>query len=82
MSREPQYVTYLVEGIGQFPLDMLRYDGSWPTSQEDVAKIHENLSGERPRRRELISLTTVSRLGSPETSRWESFMWRVVEVRS
>jgi hypothetical protein len=33
-----------ITGSGQFPLDMLRYDSCWPSSSEDVNKIHDSFS--------------------------------------
>ncbi len=31
--------TYLVEGSGPFPIDMLRYDMSWPFDSSDSGRI-------------------------------------------
>ena len=29
---------YAVEGTGRFPIDMLRYDGSWPATEHRAPK--------------------------------------------
>ena len=64
---------YVVEGRGAFPLDMLRYDSSTPTTAQDGDLAREGL------RRRRVALTTCDRR-APTIRRWESFAWRVVEV--
>ena len=39
------YAVVYVPTFAPFPLDMLRYDGCWPASSEDVAKIALTLNG-------------------------------------
>lgn len=60
---------FTVEGSGPFPWDMLRYDGAWPTTSEDVQKLH----GTGRRRIHLSSAQ------GPTHARWASFGWKVVE---
>lgn len=76
--------TYKVSGKWPFPLDMLRYDESHPTSSEDTILIVQ-LSGEHCPNdislndRHEISLATGSRY-SPNKERWKSFSWEVLDV--
>lgn len=62
-----------VQGVGQFPADMLRYDEAWPLRTEDAQKIERAgiLRGSR-------QVTLLSVRNAPTTERWESFGWRVV----
>ena len=64
---------FTVEGMGEFPLDMLRYDGAWPYSTEDVYKMRHDI-----RERRSIRLVTGSD-NSPCIGRWNSFMWSAKE---
>lgn len=73
---------YVVEGTGQFPVDMLRYTQSWPKGEHDVALIQDSqldrLGGPIT-----ITLTKYHRDPAPVLSenRWLSkFRWRVVRV--
>ena len=70
---------YTVKGPGTFPVDMLRYDGSFPESEEDSHKI------ERTFTEDFVVVSDPIRLGrwsddtwSPHRKRWESFGWHVV----
>lgn len=76
-----------VEGAGSFPLDMLRYDGCVPDSQEDVSK----LAGDGPDpegrnwQRRQVTLRMYSPAGGkeePTRARWESFGWRVIRTEA
>lgn len=69
--------TYTVEGGGNFPIDMLRYDSAWPHSQDDVSRIIRTF--ERPWVNGSLRIT-VTGLHQPTTGRWESFGWKVREV--
>lgn len=68
---------FTVEGCGEFPLDMLRYDTCWPSCSRDVDAMTHHRPGEHrqvrlstytPRKRDLFT--------TPE--RWRSFGWPVV----
>lgn len=63
---------YVVEGSGEFPLDMLRYDQAFPASEYDAG-----LMAETGRRK--ISLMTHANHGGEGSSkvRWSSFNWCV-----
>lgn len=65
---------FTVEGSGNFPLDMLRYDGCYPYESEDVERM--TTRGERRQ----VKLISIGPRGdrSPTEGRWESFGWRVV----
>lgn len=67
---------FVVEGFGEFPLDMLRYDSAFPMSERD-AHIAGNGRTER-RRVALISRRVNDNL--PSAERWLSFLWHVVGV--
>ena len=74
MRNEELYL-FTVVGSGEFPIDMLRYDGCWPYEREDAAKIEASfrepgLPGVRT-----VVLQTTNRHG-PTYRRWESFTWR------
>ena len=68
-------IHYQVRGGGYFPLDMLRYDSSYPTD-EGQAQREIGYVGER-RTLDLCHVTT-DRNWKPTDRRWESFTWEVV----
>ena len=61
-------IRYKVEGAGEFPVDMLRFDQAHPYNESD-----SYLCGDAHVRRtiEIEGLRCTPR-------RWESFMWKVV----
>lgn len=69
---------YKVRGTADFPLDMLRYDASYPAGTEDAHSIHNNLRhcpGQD--RREARTVTLIGPV-EPTAGRWESFGWIVM----
>jgi hypothetical protein len=67
---------FTVEGKGEFPFDMLRYDSCWPKREtEDVVVMapHHRSS----LLRELRQVTLVG-IHEPTEGRWSSFGWRVI----
>jgi hypothetical protein len=67
-------VEYQVRGCGFFPLDMLRYDASWPLDSDAIARMTEHQS-------ELYTVRLRTALNRrPTEGRWLSFGWRVIEV--
>lgn len=64
---------FTVEGTGEFPFDMLRYDCCWPKSEAHDSHL---LSGETRDRRRIVLLTDNPH--APTVGRWESFTWRVI----
>lgn len=76
--------TYTVRGNGSFPIDMLRYDSSFPASEVDSHAIERD--GITEEGREVTVAHYSNRKGwLPTFGRWESFGWRVkkgsVEVK-
>jgi hypothetical protein len=81
---------FTVEGAGEFPVDMLRYDRCFPISYEDWLKMHVRytdypygggVEGKFPdaTERRRVRLASQSRSFScPTVARWESFNWQVV----
>jgi hypothetical protein len=69
---------YAVEGVGDFPLDMLRHDCAYPADQESVAAIMAGLrwAASRKRSRETLVVRLVSHR-APTAQRWRSFGWTV-----
>lgn len=62
-------------------MDMLRYDSCFPRESVDAEKMTDYPGERRPAR--LINLCTwqEGRHWMPSDGRWNSFMWKVVEVR-
>jgi hypothetical protein len=69
-----------VEGIGDFPIDMLRYTSSWPKGEGDSHAIEDSFdSGGR----RTVMLSKYHRDPEPSLAadRWEAkFRWRVLRV--
>lgn len=71
---------FTVEGNGEFPIDMLRYDHAWPEHEHpdsyNVAMRYDD-GGEKYLKLRRVSLLTDSP-NAPTEGRWQSFTWRVV----
>ena len=67
--------TYTVSGRGPVPMDMLRYDGAYPATSGDAARVVD-LSNE-PRTVRLVHAAPV-KSWRPEVARWSSFGWEVL----
>lgn len=67
-------VRFAVEGSGDFPIDMLRYDGAFPATERDSYKISEF----DHRRVELEAWADGPSTRVPTEDRWKSFLWKVV----
>lgn len=72
-TRTAEIYTFTVEGRGNFPTDMLRYDQCWPYQSLDAAAIDE------PRERRRVVLQSCSAT-LPTSARWESYTWRVIGI--
>jgi len=72
---------YTVSGTAPFPLDMLRWDGSYPARSEDVdklGKLTKRLTAERPVTRVTLFRRVDRKLNArPNAVRWLSFGWVV-----
>ncbi len=82
MAKKFEILTYEVEGTGEFPIDMLRYDSAWPYSADDALKISlQPHDGDAYFNRHTVRLSTYSnndrwKINTP--ARWRSFSWEVV----
>lgn len=73
---------YTVEGTGEFPIDMLRYDTCVPVHEGDAIQIQRTFGEDRgkfdePRR---VRIRKYSFLAEAKLTdeRWRSFGWKVV----
>lgn len=78
MKRSVKIVEFTVEGCGEFPFDMLRYDSCWPYMGQDAAEVaskrYERDTNTQRRR------VVLQGICSPTVERWRSFNWRVVGI--
>lgn len=74
--RKMELRDFTVEGHGEFPFDMLRYDSCWPYQQEDAAQ----LASRRYERDTNVQRRRIVLQGiqDPTKARWQSFNWNVV----
>lgn len=90
MAEKVYKVRFTVEGRGAFPIDMLRYDASWPISELDSAVLVNPAgtrkvtlahcdSGKAPVKLPIDVRFAAARCGLTP-ARWESFGWRIVSV--
>lgn len=70
--------TFIVEGDGRFPIDMLRYDACWPCEERDSHAIHASVDDhDHPRRAILLKTRWPS---APTVGRWQSHGWIVTVI--
>jgi hypothetical protein len=73
-----RFVLFTVEGRGEFPLDMLRYDAAWPASERDALTAQDR----EARGVRQVTLRTIMHKGSRRptinVARWHSFGWALV----
>ena len=74
-----------VSGVGQFPIDMLRYDNLKPYSETDAGLISRSLTGPFDPNRQTVKLFghLHGSEGGPSrvtNARWKSFCWAVESV--
>ena len=69
---------FIVAGKVGFPIDMLRHDSCFPDTSLDSAMIEERGLREVT----LLHTNLDNRLWEPTEGRWNSFMWKVVDVRT
>jgi len=76
---------YRVIGRSDFPMDMLRYDGSWPSDSASAEKLSLSIRSltemeQRAwiRRMRVITLSCNEVGARPTEGRWSSFGWSVV----
>jgi hypothetical protein len=73
LARVTNMARYTVTGRTRFPIDMLRYDCSWPNSSESASKIAGTF-GSHGVGEVTIGLSSDKK---PTPARWASFGWRV-----
>lgn len=64
----------VVEGMGDFPIDCLRYDAGFPATEHDSHLIEKS-----ELRRVAIKLRSVNNL-APTENKWKSYGWKVVGI--
>ncbi len=68
-----RFFRYKVQGRGDFPWDMLRYDRVWPLSQPEPHRMDSNDAW--------VKVRTIEIEGAGCTpDRWSSFLWSVVDA--
>ena len=71
-----------VEGSGDFPFDMFRYDQCYPVREgTDTGQMSTPSYGRHPLPKRVIKLERImlNKHQMPTSDRWKSFLWRVVE---
>ncbi len=66
---------FTVRGAGSFPFDMLRYDHCYPATSADAALLEHH---EHDLRHVVLWADSPDRHWRPETGRWKSFCWEVI----
>jgi len=86
MKRKYTAFKFKVRGIGEFPLDMLRYAACHPNAQDDAWRIEaQSIEFDPTKIREIELVGYQGMPRSPNTiaahisARWASFGWTVVE---
>lgn len=67
---------FKVAGRGSFPIDMLRYDVCWPTTEKAANTIARSF---QPAQGEMTVELESTLHNRPTVARWESFGWTVIE---
>ena len=70
-------ITFTVQGRGDFPWDMLRYDKCWPATEAETNKLSILPQSEGYTKTREITLRG---LVGPTFARWRSFNWEVVDM--
>lgn len=81
MRKQLYIVRFKVRGNGEFPFDMLRYDGCHPVNESEARCLGWTYAlAEEPRGVIEIELQSRGRerYWEPCAARWQSFLWQVV----
>jgi hypothetical protein len=71
---------FKVEGNGEFPFDMLRYDHCWPKqSDPDVINLAPHGRSTMYKTKRQVTLTAYN---EPTAKRWESFGWPIIDIKA
>jgi hypothetical protein len=77
---------YTVTGCGAFPVDMLRYDASYPKSTDDAVSIALNMTDDKEVYLAMRTITLCHvcdfRSWSPTEGQWDSFVWTVADHKA
>lgn len=74
------YQTFVVKTSFTFPIDMLRYDGCFPHSEQDSGKIIRNLTEHEHPLEVKIGRYVDYKHSIPCIGRWESFNCQIDEI--
>ena len=72
-DRPSKCYSYSVAGRGQFPIDMLRYDGAWPADPDSVDKLTTFYWDSKSLQETRTVWLRSHRAPTPD--RWASFGW-------
>ena len=72
---------FTVQGNGIFPLDMLRYDSCYPVESTSVNNITDGSYFNPGIYDQGIYTVTLRSERAPTIGRWESFGWKVLDVK-
>lgn len=70
--------TFTVRGFGEFPFDMLRYDGCYPATSADASKLEAAALDRTTPQRVVMAADHVNVTWVPCVARWASFNCRVL----
>jgi hypothetical protein len=73
LKRAVEAVRFVVQGGGDFPFDMLRYDCCFPVHEAEA----KDLGNRGPK---LVTLEHRGNGMAPTAGRWSSFLWKVVDI--
>lgn len=79
MAKAIQSWDFKVQGQGDFPTDMLRYDRCWPRVEGHPGG--EILTPRHESRARLTREVVLTGLHEPTYGRWQSFGWEVIESK-
>lgn len=84
MARKKTYYRYTVEGWDSFPIDMLRYDCSFPAHPDAVSQMVYTqdalLRIKQRKSSKCFQVVLICDHREPTKERWASFGWMVTEV--
>ena len=81
--KQNKILPFTVEGRGEFPTDMLRYDVcefATPKDEKAAGKGYADPEFDSSRRKVTLLSTSSNLHNKPTVDRWVSFGWSVVEV--
>ena len=71
-------ITYTVRGVDPFPMDMLRYDRSFPTGNKSLPHVFRRIEDVHPGEYTVELATVRAYKGDlPTVGRWNRFGWHI-----